>query len=113
MEKFKELDELLGTDLTKTGILNIKGALISQIFQNKHFRDTPDYQKQELFDDILKAKRAIYLLSDENDQQQTEKEPDLAYEPIKENGSFSMLFDKKLAGLDFIKDIDISIKAKG
>ena len=43
MEKFKELDELLGTDLTKTGILNIKGALISQIFQSKHFQDTPDY----------------------------------------------------------------------
>ena len=46
MEKFKELDELLGTDLTIKGILNIRGAHISQIFKSKHFQDAPDYQKQ-------------------------------------------------------------------
>ena len=56
----------------------------------------PDIKKQELFDDILKAKRAINLLKVENNPQETESEPDLAFEPIKPDGSFSMLFDKKV-----------------
>ena len=67
MQQFKELDQLLGTDLTKTGILNVKGALLSQIFKSKHFQNVPDIEKQELFDDILKAKRAIHLLDDKDD----------------------------------------------
>ena len=33
--------------------------------------------------------------------------PDLAFEPVKADGSFSLLFDKDLAGLNFITQIGI------
>ena len=41
------------------------------------------------------------------------KKPELAFDPIKPNGKFHLLFDKGLTGLDFINEIGVEIKTKG
>ena len=39
--------------------------------------------------------------------------PDLAFEPVKPTGSFSILFNKGLAGLDVISQLEKEVKATG
>ena len=41
------------------------------------------------------------------------KKPELAFDPVKPNGKFHLLFDKGLTGLDFINEIGVEIKTKG
>ena len=39
--------------------------------------------------------------------------PDIAYEPVKPTGSFSVLFNKGLAGLDVISQLGKEVKTTG
>ena len=47
-----------------------------------------------------------------NDTPETKK-PDIAFQPVKSDGTFTILFNKGLAGLHFIKELDKEVKAKG
>ena len=47
-----------------------------------------------------------------NDTPETKK-PDIAFQPVKSDGSFTIFFNKGLAGLDVIKELDKEIKSKG
>ena len=72
----------------------------------------PDEEKQGLVDNILTVRRAN-LLQEVDSQEQQPAKPDLAFEPVKADGSFSLLFDKDLAGLDFITQIGTKVKTSG
>ena len=41
------------------------------------------------------------------------KKPELAFSPIERSGNFSILFNKGLAGLDFINELGVEVKTKG
>ena len=62
--------------------------------------------------EILSQRRAILRSKAEPNEPEPPK-PDLAFEPIKANGSFSMLFDSTLVGLDFISELGVEVKANG
>ena len=61
----------------------------------------PDEEKQGLVDNILTVRRAN-LLQEASAEETEPAKPDLAFEPVKADGSFSLLFDKNLAGLDIL-----------
>ena len=39
--------------------------------------------------------------------------PDLAFQPIEASGKFFLIFNKGLAGLDFVKELGVEIKTTG
>ena len=41
------------------------------------------------------------------------KKPELAFSAMENNGKFSILFDKGLAGPDFLNELKVEVKAKG
>ena len=72
----------------------------------------PDEEKQGLVDNILTVRRAN-LLQEASAEEAEPAKPDLAFEPVKADGSFSLLFDKNLAGLDILTQIGMEVKTSG
>ena len=91
---------------------NIEADYIGALFKSDKMKFLPDYRKQEIMGDLLKArfsreKNALDLNEPEP------KKPDVTFEPIQANGSFSVLFDEGIAGLDFLQNLEVEVKAKG
>ena len=65
--------------------------------------------------DLLKARlsREIAVSKGDGAVVAEAKKPEVAFEPVTNNGKFSVLFDEGLAGPDFILNLGVEVKAVG
>ena len=77
---------------------------IGDLFAGK-LKELPDTRKQEILGDLMKARLTVLKTQAKKAAEMgapEPKKPELAFDPVKPSGKFSLLFDKGLAGLDLI-----------